>query len=153
MKQSLAFAGLALGTSIAMGTACGSMNDGYDPTVPTNIVYVDGADQRGRVTTALHYPLLARITNQVGGPVAGVRVDWYLMTGHGIIADTMSVSNAEGLVCNTLRLGPRAETIRVQAVTNLSGSPLYFDATAVLAPDRGDDPNPGVCSAEPAQEP
>ncbi|MBP2646736.1 MAG: hypothetical protein H6Q77_360 [Gemmatimonadetes bacterium] len=146
MRQALAFAGLALSAGIAVGTACGSAMDGYDPTVPTNIIYVDGADQRGRVGTALHYPLLAKITNQFGGPVAGVRVDWYLVAGRGILADTMSVSDAEGLVCNTLRLSPRAETIRVQAVTALSGSPLYFNATAVLAPDRGDDPNPGVCS-------
>jgi hypothetical protein len=146
MRHALVFAGLALGVVITIGTACGSAMDGYDPSVPTNIVYVDGADQRGRVGTALHYPLLARITNQFGAGVAGVRVDWYLVAGRGILADSTSVSDADGMVCNTLRLGPRAETIRVQAVTALSGSPLYFNATAVLAPDRGDDPNPGVCS-------
>jgi phage tail tube protein FII len=112
--------------------------DGYDPTVPTNIVYVDGADQRGRVGTRIRYPLLARITNQFGGGVAGVRVDWYIVAGRGSLSDSTSISNIEGMVCNTLRLGDHAEDIRVQAVVALSGSPLYFNSTAVLAPDRGE---------------
>lgn len=137
MRPTLAFGGLALVAGITMGTACGSAMDGYDPTVPTNIVYVDGGDQRGRVTTPLRYPFLARITNIRGGAVAGVRVDWYMLTGGGELSDSTSISDSEGLVCNTLILGPRPETIRVQAVVGLSGSPLYFNSTALLAPDRG----------------
>lgn len=136
MRHTLVVAGLAVSVSSAVVTACGSAMDGYDPTVPTNIVYVDGGDQRGRVTTPLRYPFLARITNIRGGAVPGVRVDWYMLTGGGKLSDSTSISDSEGLVCNTLILGPRPETIRVQAVVALSGSPLNFYSTAILAPDR-----------------
>jgi hypothetical protein len=148
MKQALVFAGLALGAGITIGTACASAMDGYDPAVPTNIIYVDGADQRGRVGTALERPFLARITNQFGGPVAGVRVDWYILTGRGSLSDSTSISDSEGMLCNTLRLGLYAENIRVQAVVagvSLSGSPLYFNSTAVLAPDKGEG-EPATCA-------
>lgn len=151
MWQALAKAGLAVGSGIAVLTACGSQMSGYDPSVPTNIIYVDGGDQRGRVDTPLRYPLLAMITNQFGDPVAGVRVDWYVVSGGGILGDSTSVSDGLGMVCNTLKLGPNAETIRVQAVTPLvalSGSPVHFNATAV----RSQNERPGeeaVCTPAP----
>jgi hypothetical protein len=119
--------------------------DGYDPTVPTNIVFVDGAGQRGRVGTRLRYPLRARITNLVGGGVAGVRVDWYIVAGRGSLSDSTSISDSEGMVCNTLTLGDHAENIRAQAVVALSGSPLYFNSTAVRAPDKGEG-EPETCA-------
>src|SRR5678815_5478432 len=144
MRQAVVFAGLALGAGIAIGTACGSAMDGYDPSVPTNIIYVDGSDQRGRVGTALRYPFLAQITNQFGGPVAGVRVDWYIVAGRGSLSDSASISDSAGMVCNTLKLGLYAENIRAQAVVALSWSPLYFNSTAVLA-GKGEE-EPATCA-------
>ncbi len=148
MRQALVRAGLAVGASIATLTACGSAMSGYDPTVPTNIVYVDGSDQRGKVDTPLRYPLRAKITNQFGSPVAGVRVDWYVVAGGGVLADTTSISDGDGIVCNTLRLGINPETIRVQAVTALSGSPLYFNASALRA-QNDQEGEPAVCTPAP----
>ena len=148
MRHALATAGLAVGTSIAILTACGSAMSGYDPTVPTHITYVDGGDQRGRVDSPLEKPFLAKITNQIGSPVAGVRVDWYIVAGGGRLSDSTSISDSEGMVCNTLRLGPSVETIRVQAVTNLSGSPVYFNASAIRY-SGGGEAEPAVCTPAP----
>lgn len=151
MRQALVKAGLAVGTGIATLTACGSAMSGHDPTVPTNFIYVDGGDQRGRVETPLRYPLLAKVTNQFGAPVPGVRVDWYIVTGRGTLGDTTSVSDGAGMVCNTLHLGENPETIRVQAVTPLaalSGSPVYFNANAVRSSSTALG-EPAVCTPTP----
>lgn len=149
MRHALARAGLVVGTSIATLAACGgSAMSGYDPTVPTNIIYVDGGDQRGRVETPLRYPLLAKITNQFGSPVAGVRVDWYITAGRGTLGNSTSISDSEGIVCNTLTLGGNPETIRVQAVTALSGSPLYFNESALRSQSQRD-AEPAVCTPAP----
>ena len=157
MRQALATAGLAVGTGIATLTACGSAMSGYDPTVPTNIIYVDGGDQRGRVDTPLRYPLRAKITNQFGSPVTGVRVDWYVVNGRGILGDSTSVSDGEGMVCNTLMLGLNPETIRVQAVTPLaalSGSPVYFNASALRSSsDRWRAGGVHACALRPVSKP
>lgn len=144
MRQSVAMAGLAVGAGIAIVTACGSAESGYNLSVPTNIIYVDGGDQRGRVDTPLERPFLARITNQFGDGVAGVKVNWYVVTGRGRLGDSTSISDVEGMVCNVLWLGRNQEDIRVQAVTDLSGSPITFTSTALRVPDKGD-PVPATC--------
>jgi len=150
MRQALARAGLAVGTGIAALTACGSEMSGYDPTVPTNIIYLNGGDQRGKVETPLRYPLLAKITNQFGDPVPGVRVDWYIVAGRGMLGDSTSISDGSGIVCNTLLLGSKPETIQVQAVTAtaLSGSPIYFSESALLSQSQREG-EPAVCTPAP----
>jgi hypothetical protein len=73
--------------------------DGYDPPFHQHHLCVDGAIS-GVGWYSAERPFLARITNQFGGPVAGVRVDWYILTGRGSASDSTD-QRQRGMLCNT----------------------------------------------------
>jgi hypothetical protein len=135
MKMALVKVALATGAGLAMLAACGSANDGYDPTIPTAIELVGGSGQTARVGAPVDDPLTIRTANFVGDPVGGVSVDWYVVSGNGRISAGTTVTDENGQAQVSWILGPIAGQQKVQAVSSLTGSPVTFIAAAL--PDNG----------------
>lgn len=127
---------LALGTMVGMAAlaACGSADDGYDPSVPTAMELVSGENQEGIVGEVLPEPLVVVVTNLKGDPVANVSVQWSVITGGGRVTSATTTTDADGLAQVTFILGNVVGNQLAQAITGLSGSPVSFNATAAAAP-------------------
>lgn len=136
----MAFVKLALATAVGVVTlaACGSANDGYDPSVPTTVEMVGGNNQSGDAGTTLPDLLTIKTTNFVGDPVSGVTVEWFVLNNSGTLSATSSVTDVNGLAQVSWTLGDRVGGQAVQAVAELSGSPINFAATARAGDGDGD---------------
>lgn len=101
---------------------------------PTTIAVASGNNQSAVVGTSLANPLVVRVTDANGNPVAGVAVTWVAVDG-GSVSSATSGTNASGLAQITRTLGtePRAYTTTASA-DGLSGSPITFTSTATVGP-------------------
>jgi uncharacterized protein YjdB len=77
------------------------------PAAPARLVYVSGSGQTGRNNQALPNPLVVRVLDASGNPVAGVSVSW--SSDRGEVSPTTSVTDAQGYTSTvwTLRGGPK----------------------------------------------
>jgi len=134
----MALVNVALATTVGVVTlaACGSANDGYDPSIATAVGYVSGSNQSGNTGDPLPELLTVKTTNLVGDPVPGVRINWYAISGGGSVSSGATTTDANGLAQVSWILGPIVGPQTVQAVSSLTGSPVPFAATA-RAPDGG----------------
>jgi plastocyanin len=90
-----------------------------------------GDGQSGEINTQLPLPVGARVTDQFGNAVGGTGVNWSA-TGAAVSAATVA-SDASGLSQVTVTLGGAEGSITIVAeAAGLTGSPLTFDATAVI---------------------
>lgn len=135
MKMALVKLALATGVGMATLAACGSADDGYDPSVPTTIELVSGSGQSADAGNQLNELLTIRTLNFVGDPIEGVEVEWFVVSGQGTVSSSTSVSDVNGLAQVSWILGSTVGNQTVQAVADLSGSPITFTATA--RPDDG----------------
>lgn len=128
----MSFVKLALATGVGMATlaACGSANDGYDPSVATSVVYVGGSGQSADANSPVGELLTIKTTNFVGDPVGNVAVEWFVVSGQGTISKSTTTTDVNGISQVSWVLGPIVGTQTVQAVASLSGSPVTFTATA-----------------------
>ena len=97
-----------------------------------------GNNQSGPTDAALPNPLVVKVTDTFGNPVAGTVVSWAVTGGSGTVSPATSTSAVSGTAITHLTLGSTAGMVTVQATsTGLTGSPATFSATAVVAsPDR-----------------
>lgn len=128
----MTFVKLALATGVGMATlaACGSANDGYDPSVATSVVYVGGSGQSADAGSPVGELLTIKTTNFVGDPVGDVAVEWFVVSGEGTVSKGQTTTDVNGISQVTWVLGPIVGPQSVQAVASLSGSPVTFTATA-----------------------
>lgn len=124
---------MRIGTAVALATALviglsASTCDLPDP-VPeaTSLERVSGDAQQAEVGAALPDPLVVRVLDQDGNPMAGVQVDW--STDDGTVA-AGSASDADGLTSATWTLGTEAGSQSAAAALDASTS-VAFTATAV----------------------
>ncbi|HYF38694.1 MAG TPA: Ig-like domain-containing protein [Gemmatimonadales bacterium] len=115
--------------------ACGD-DDTVDPTaIPAAIFPFSGNGQQGAPGTQLGAPLTVEVTDAQGNLVPGATVSWSVVTGGGSITPTSSSTDAQGRASAQFTLGPNEGEQRAQAeATGLTGSPVVFTATAVVAP-------------------
>jgi len=95
---------------------------------------VSGDNQSGVVGNPLAYPLLVKVTDIIGDPVADVSVTFSKIGGDGALTVTDAVlTDANGLASATFTLGA-ATGVSTISVTSpgLIGSPQAFTAYAVL---------------------
>ncbi len=138
MRMALVKLALATGVGLVTLAACGSANDGYDPSVPTAVEYLAGSGQSGEVMQLLPELLTVKTTNIKGDPVGGVTVQWYVQSGGGNTSTGTSVTDVNGVAQVSWVLGPSVGTQVVQAVSgSLTGSPVNFGATANPGSDGG----------------
>jgi PKD repeat protein len=98
--------------------------------VPTQIVLVTGNDQEAEAGAPLANPLVVKVTDEAGNPVAGVPVQWTVQGG-GSVSEELTETEDNGQASVTRTLGPAAGPQGAEAsVVGLSGSPVRFNHTA-----------------------
>ena len=130
MKMTFVKLALAAGVGMATLAACGSENDGYDPNVPTTMLYIGGSGQSAETGAPVGELLTIKTVNFVGDPVGDVSVEWFVVNGGGTVSKGETETDANGISQVSWILGPVVGTQTVQAVATLSGSPVSFNATA-----------------------
>ena len=115
----------------ATALRCGG-DDPVDPPTPTTIEMASGDGQSGPVSQPLPDPLVVRVLDESGDPVAGVAVAW--AAGDGSVSAGSVPTDANGLSSVQWVLGTGAgEQAATATVSGLEGSPVTFTATAVSA--------------------
>jgi hypothetical protein len=114
-------------------------SDPFDVTVTSGsastLSMLGGNNQTGTVGEELDAPLVVRVTDAGGNPVAGVTVSWAVTGGGGSISPGSSTTNGSGEASATRTLGTTAGSQTAAAtVSGLSGSPVSFTATAEPGP-------------------
>ena len=137
MRMALVKLALATGVGLVTLAACGSANDGYDPSIPTTVEYVAGSGQTNNAGEPLPELLTIMTTNFVGDPVGGVTVEWFVVNGGGSVSSGSTVTDINGLAQVSWILGPIIGPQKVQAVAALTGSPISFAAVALQGPPDG----------------
>lgn len=91
----------------------------------------NGDNQTGEINSQLALPVQAKVTDQFGNAAAGTGVNWSA-TGASVSAPTVA-SDGSGISQVSVMLGGTAGPITIVAESNgLTGSPLTFNATAVV---------------------
>jgi hypothetical protein len=92
-----------------------------------------GGGQRATVLTALPNPLVARVTDSLGNPVTGARVDWRAdVPGSVTLAPETSVTGADGTTQTRATLGTTAGVVTMTA--NVGALSVTVQATALAGP-------------------
>jgi adhesin/invasin len=99
------------------------------------IVTISGGGQRATVGAALAQPVIVRVADASGNPVAGVPVSFAVTAGGGSISPPALITDAVGRAQAVWTVGttPGPQTVSVSAPV-ASGVPAVFQATAVAGP-------------------
>jgi hypothetical protein len=99
------------------------------PAEADRIEYLSGDAQTAPIGSALRDPLIVRVVDQFGNPVAGVTVNWEVESGTANPPSSVTLEN--GLAETSWVLGSSIGTQTARATSNdLEGSPITFTATA-----------------------
>ena len=103
-------------------------------TAGQRLVIVSGNGQSAAVGFVLPQPLIVRVTNDGGGPIAGVKISWTSDQPDSNLSSTSAVTDANGYAQITATLGLTAGKQQFTAsAVNTSGSPATFSMTATPA--------------------
>ncbi|MGH7751340.1 MAG: Ig-like domain-containing protein, partial [Gemmatimonadales bacterium] len=98
---------------------------------PSAIAVVSGNGQIDTVAQVLPLPLVVRVTNAVGDPVATAKVSWVRFFGGGTPSADTTLTDAQGLSQVTYTLGPTAGQDSIRATAVGTAASIVFGATAV----------------------
>jgi len=97
---------------------------------PSAITRESGDAQSAAVGTALAQPLVVRVTDESGDPVAGVTVRWDASSGSVSPAETTTDSEGRAAAVRVLGMSVGEQSARASS-GELAGSPVIFTHTAV----------------------
>lgn len=130
---------LLLALLAAASAACGSSSGGdatpVGPTGPTGpsirpaaIQLVSGNVQEGVVAAELPAPLVVRVVDAAGGPIAGQVVNFRVTAGEGSVFAGVGLTSAAGLAQERWTLGSTAgiQTLEARAVDPATGAAIVF---------------------------
>jgi adhesin/invasin len=107
------------------------------------LTLVSGDAQTGSAGTALPEPLVVKVTDAFGNPVAGVAVTWAAVDG-GSVSESETTTDATGSTSVIRTLGPTAGPQSTTATSaGLAGSPVTFSHTATSGSASGVQPLSG----------
>lgn len=101
--------GLLLAGMAFLGVACEGVTTGVprEPTSATlSLAIVSGDSQAGEAGRLLERFLVFRVTDDAGGPVVGLRVEWEVVAGGGQVSGKRHETDIEGLAAGNFTLGP-----------------------------------------------
>ena len=98
-----------------------------DTRNPTTIVAVNGENQTGTTGTQLLNPLVVRVENEFGRPIAGLEVEWSVESGGGLLNPATSTTDVDGHAQAQWTLG--FSTSQQTAVAGVGGIRARFRAT------------------------
>lgn len=97
------------------------------------IAKAGGDGQTGEISSQLALPVQARVTDQHGNGVQGVLVAW--AANGGTVSNPSTTTTGTGVAAvNVTAGGAEGPIVITAAVDGLTGSPLTFNATAVVTP-------------------
>ena len=108
--------------------SCGSPTDNA-PRMPAAMIVISGDEQEATVGTELPDPLIVRVEDDAGRPVAGQLVNFRVVSGGGSMFAGSGLSNADGLVQDRWTLGTSTsvgQRVEARAVDPQTGAPLVF---------------------------
>lgn len=125
--RSLLRLSVVLPVVVSLGFGCGG-----EPPTPTAISALSGMDQTGTVDQTLAAPIVVRVDDQNGVPMAAVSVSFTVAQGGGSLSSATGSTNENGQASTLWTLGTVAgETQQVRAtITDISGASAVFNATA-----------------------
>ena len=108
---------------------------------PTSVTIETGANQSQAVRQTLPLPLVARITDSFGNPVAGIAITWNVVQGGGTLLATSATSDSTGRTTAIWTLGgttgSQLVTLSVPAlplvVFSATATPGALDTLAIVA--------------------
>ncbi len=120
------------------------------PSEPSTLEKVGGDGQFGVTGTVLPEPVIVRVLDTDGMPVAGVTIDFAITAGAGSVSPAVSFTDANGNASTVWTLGEAAGANRLEAdAGGIDGSPAMFEARAdpegAVNPEMGGDEGCG-CS-------
>lgn len=101
---------------------------------PAGIGVVSGISQSGIVGTQLDEPLVAKVVNRLGQPLAGVTVNWVVEAGGGAFGIEVSSTDQGGLAQTTYTLGDTPGENSMLAVVTGTSLSARFLAMALPEP-------------------
>jgi plastocyanin len=102
--------------------------------VAASVEIASGNNQIAAVNHAVAMVYGVRAKDSYGNPKQGVTIDWAAQTGTGSLSPTPSVTATNGIATSSRTLGANSGTFTDTATASLTGSPLLFTVTAVIAP-------------------
>jgi hypothetical protein len=129
------FAAAVLFTPI-ITAACSSSDDANDNTIISGLVVLSGNGQTGVIGLGLAAPLVVKVTDTNGDPMAGVAITFTTSSG-GTLSATSATTDANGdaQTYYTLGLVSGAQTVTASAA-GLS-TPVTFTVSAAVATNPG----------------
>lgn len=120
----------AFALALALGAACDSPND-TRPRVAARMEVLSGNVQEGTVGTELPDPLVVRVVDDRGRPVAGQIVNFRVVSGGGSVFAGTGQTNADGEVRERWTLGTStapadSQRVEARAVESSTGAPQVF---------------------------
>jgi adhesin/invasin len=97
------------------------------------LIIVSGNGQSAPAGTALPAPLVVRLLDEGGNPIAGGAVSWVVGQGGGLVEPGTSTTGPDGNASATWTLGPGLGANTLSAVVSGVGT-VQFTATATAAP-------------------
>jgi adhesin/invasin len=97
------------------------------------LIIVSGNGQSAPAGTALPAPLVVRLLDEQGNPIAGGAVSWVVGQGGGLVDPGASTTGPDGNASATWTLGPGLGANTLTAVVSGVGT-VQFTATATAAP-------------------
>jgi len=133
-------------TAVTWMGACGGGATAPGTSSSANVAQVSDDGQSGAAGTTLVRPLVVRVTDANGNPVAGESVSWAVASGGGSVAPTAATTGADGQARTVWTLGPTAgantATATAAGLPAISFSALGtvweappFAGTAFVSPD------------------
>ncbi len=108
------------------------------PASANGLSLVSGDGQSAPINTTLPLPLVVKISDGFGNPVAGVEVQWTAALGGGSVSAGSTITDDQGLTSVQRTLGGAAGSQTSEArVDGLAGSPVVFTHTATAGPAAG----------------
>ncbi|MCG8604214.1 tandem-95 repeat protein, partial [bacterium] len=98
----------------------------------TQLVKISGDNQSAFMDSTLDSPFVVEVQNAAGQPVVGATVNFQVVLGGGTLSSTQPITTgADGRAEALLALGSLSGENQVRVTsTGLSGSPMFFSATA-----------------------
>ena len=130
-----------IGVTCVAGSCLFACTDSTAPDhVPASLEIVSGQEQSGTVGQELPSPIVARVLNSGGSPIAGQIVNFRVVKGDGSVFAGAAITNDQGLAQERWTLGKSivdSQVVEARAIDASSGVALVFGrfvATAVAGP-------------------
>ena len=118
---------LSVAITCSLLVACVGPTDSNQITGPLTMSVVSGDGQQGVPGSELPDPLVARVEDARGRPVAGQIVNFRVVSGGGSVFAGAAISNRSGLVQERWTLGfSDVQRVEARAVDPATGAPLTF---------------------------